>query len=86
MGDKAIVRSDVNPFWKAESREWRNYQFCNLGRTKTTVPKGDTNENLTSLIEAQKDSEQRHQGLFKGEAEVGSCDKICITITAMALT
>ena len=41
------------------------YQFCNLGRTKTTVPKGDTNENLISLIEAQKDLEQRHQGLLK---------------------
>ena len=44
---------------------WRNYQFRNLGRTKTTVPKGDSNENLIALIEAQKDSEQRHQRLLK---------------------
>ena len=65
MGDKAIVLSDVNPFWTAKSQEWRNYQFRNLGRTKTTVPKGDTNENLIALIEAQKDSEQRHQRLLK---------------------
>ena len=65
MGDKAIVLSDVNPFWTAERQEWRNYQFRNLGRTKTTVPKGDTNENLIALIEAQKDSEQRHQRLLK---------------------
>ena len=38
MGDKAIILSDVNPFWKAESQEWRNYQFCNFSSVQSLSP------------------------------------------------